>query len=189
VNVVLCVSAGLEPAAALVAVTVTVVVPTGVPGITGGGVLPPPPHAAVPSSNATTNSAPAKFHRRRRIGAAKMNSAAEKISARIAPLVAVQSLKVLSPPKPTPLAAVVVTVSIVVPLPVTVTGKKAHAPFAGNPAQENVVTPLNPFEPATVTVVMAESPGLVTVIGEGAAETLKSAPGATFSSRNILDDA
>ena len=102
-----------------------------------------------------------------------MNSAAEKISARIAPLVAVQSLIVLRPPGTTSLAAVVVTVSIVAPLPVTVAGKNAQLLFAGNPAQLNVVTPLNPFVPATVTAVVAESPGLVTVIGEGAAETVK----------------
>lgn len=173
-NVVLCVSTGLEPAAALVAVTVTVVVPTGVPGITGGGVPPPPPQAAVLSSNATTNSAPAKFHRRRRICIAKMNSAAENTSARIAPLFAVQLLKLLRSPGATPLAAVVVTVSIVVPLPVTVAGRNTHALFAGRPAQLNVVTPPNPFTPAIVSVVLADCPGLLTVTGDGEAETLKS---------------
>ena len=74
----------------------------------------------------------------------------------------------------TELGAVVVTVSIVVPLPVTVGMLKTHALSEGSPLQEKLVTPLKPLEPAMVTVVIADWPGLVTLIGDGEAETAKS---------------
>jgi hypothetical protein len=84
---------------------------------------------------------------------------------------------------------VVVTVSIAVPLPVTELGVKTHALFEGKPEQAKVVAALKPLEPATVSVVIADCPGLVTVSVEGDAEIAKSGPGVTFSSRNMLDAA
>ena len=65
-------------------------------------------------------------------------------------------------------------VSIVVPLPVTVGILKTQALSEGRPVQAKVVAALKPFEPATVTIVEADWPGLATAIAEGAAEMMKS---------------
>ena len=77
-------------------------------------------------------------------------------------------------PGTTELGAVVVTVSVVAPLPVTVGGIKLQELSEGRPAQEKLVAPLNPFEPVTVSIVVPESPGLVTLIVAGAKEKVKS---------------
>lgn len=74
----------------------------------------------------------------------------------------------------TELGAVVVTVSIVVPLPVTVGMLKTHALSDGSPLQAKLVTPLKPLEPAMVSVVEADWPGLATLMGDGEAEMAKS---------------
>src|ERR1700678_474504 len=127
---------------------------------------------------------PTKFQQRRRNRMARISKPIEKMSARNAPFIVFRLLKVLRPPGTTELGAVVVTVSVVVPLPVTLPATQVLSD--GNPEHENVVAPLNPFEPVTVSVIIADWPGLVTVIADGEAETAKSGCRPTFTV--IADD-
>jgi len=81
----------------------------------------------------------------------------------------------------TELGAVVEMVTVVVPLPVTVGGRKLQELSDGNPAHENVVAPLKPFEPVTVSMVLAVSPGLLTLTAAGANARVKSGCKVTFT--------
>lgn len=145
---------------ALVAVTVTVEVPVGVPGLGGGGVTPPPPpQAAKPMRIKARMPPPTIWNRRRRRA---WNPNASKPMQKIRAVKVFrnvrserQSLKSLRPMGTTELAAVVVTFNVVVPVPVTVGGVKTHAALAGNPVQENEVAPAKALEPVTVRVAVA----------------------------------
>ncbi len=156
----------------LVAVTVTVEAPVGVPG---SREPPPPPLLAPPqpamvirNTNAIRESS---VVRARRLDPQPSRNTPATVNPKLA----------VHPPGPCNLAlwaAVVVMVSVVEPLPVTDAGLKLHVLSRGKPehdAGEKLTVPLNPGWPVTVSVAVPLPPGLGIVIDKVDAAKAKSA--------------
>jgi len=154
----------------LVAVTVTVEVPAGVPG----SLLPPPP--LPPPQLANVMRQVTAMRESKRLQTRRFDPLPNrKIPARVAPRPAVH------PAGPSNLAlwaAVVEIVSVVEPLLVTEAGLKLHVLSCGNPAHdaaEKLMVPPYPGWPVTVSMTVPLPPGLAIVIDGVAAARAKSA--------------
>src|SRR5271156_4711617 len=176
----------------LVAVTVmTWFVTRGVPGLVGAVLPPPPPHAAIPINNVNISTALARFQRRRRAWMISARSAAHSSTMRIAPAV------LRHPPTSmrrfsgtSELGAVVETIIVEVPPAATVAGVKLQVLSEGKLEQPVRLTDaVKPFVAFTVTTVVPDEPGPLTLTVGGANERLKSGPGLTVSFTDPCDGA
>ena len=81
------------------------------------------------------------------------------------------------------LGAVVETVSVVEPPTAIIDGLKEQLLSLGRPAHvaEKLTCELNPFDPLTVSMVVADEPGELTFTMAGTKDTLKSGTGVTVN--------
>jgi len=160
--------------APLIAATVTLEVPSGVPT----SLDPPPPLPAppLPPQLVTVTMNAKAISERKVVRILRFDPQPSRATAAIVkPKPAVHTP---TPFKRAVCGAVVVTVSVVEPLPVTEAGLKLHVLSRGNPAHdaaEKLTVPLNPVWPVMVSVVMPLPPGLETDIDGGTAAIEKSA--------------
>ena len=156
----------------VVAVTVNVEVPAGVPG----SVDPPPPLLPLPPQLAIVIMNARAVSEKKVVRTRRFDPQPNRKTAPIAkPKPAGNAL----PPENRAVwGAVVVTVSVVEPLPVTEAGLKLHVLSCGKPAQdaaEKLTVPLYPVWPVMVSVVVPLPPGLEMEIDGGTAAIEKSA--------------